>query len=227
MMRPIHLNLLAEEELAEAASKHDPVRVAISIAGVLLLLVATTGAATNWWVARVKNQADQLQAQRGKLLAAQSDEGPGDLRAWKGFADDAVAMNQSRSLFAPQLALLKELVPDTIQLGRFNISVSTESAPVVQAVQPGDKGAAPRRLARALNTERVTLQMDGKAEAVRPDIVVKEFIDTIKQHPQLKDIIETVDLRSINVEVGPPPLSGETRPSVARFVIECRYREKR
>lgn len=226
-MRPVYLNLLVEEELAESASKHDPVRVAISIAGVLLLLVATAGAATSWWVGRIKNQADQLQAQRDKLLGTQSDEGPGDLRVWKNFADDAVAMNQSRSLFAPQLALLKELVPDTIQLGRFNISVSTESAPVAQAIQPGDKGGAPRRLARALNTERVTLQMDGKAEAARPDIVVKEFIDSIKQHPQLKDIIESVDLRSISVETGPPPVPGETRPAVARFVIECRYREKR
>lgn len=226
-MRPIYLNLLAEEDLADVASSRDPVRVAIGIAGILLLLTATAGAVTNWWVGRIKTQADQLQAQQSKLLKAQSDEGPGDLRAWKNFADDAVGMNQSRSLFAPQLALLKELVPDSIQLGRFVISVSTESAPAAQAIQPGDKGGAPRRLARAVNTERVTLQMEGKAESLRPELEVQEFIASIKKHPQLKDAIEAVDLRSIVRDMAAPPVPGETRLAVARFVIECRYREKR
>jgi hypothetical protein len=225
-MNPIFLNLLVEEQLAEQASARDPLRTAVSIAGVIVVLAVGAGVGVSWWVGGVKRQAEQLQAQREKLVKGGSSEGPSDLRSWKSFADDIVAMNQSRTLIAPQLALLKELVPGTIQLNRFNVNLSAEAAAAMQTIQPGDKGGGSRRPARAVNVERVTLQMEGKAEALQPELEVQKFIGTLKEHPQLKTAIESVELRSISREVSGPMVPGEVRTAIARFVIECRYREK-
>lgn len=227
-MRPIILNLLIEEQLAEQASVHDPVRTTVVIAAGILVVGGLIGAGVNWWADGLKSQADALQKKRTELSNAPGDEGPGDLRVWRAFGSDLVNINRSRSLMAPQLALLKEIIPDTISLTRFAFTVSAESPPVGMAIQPGDPTGDPkgRRAAPAANTERITLRLEGKAECPRPEVEVDEFIRLLKEHPALKDQLQEVKLHSINRELSSADPSVSPAPT-ARFVIECRYREKR
>jgi hypothetical protein len=227
-MRPIILNLLAEEQFAEQASVHDPVRATAVCAAGLLLVVGLVGAGVNWWADGLKSKAAALQKKNTEQSTAPGDEGPGDLRLWRGFATDALNMNQSRSPMAPQLALLKDLIPDTIRLSQFTFVVTAESSPVGPSIQPGDLGGGKgRRGPVTPSTERITLRLEGQAECPRPEVEVDEFIKRVKEYPALKDQIQEVKLRSINRDL--PPSGDPATPVVptARFVIECLYREKR
>lgn len=215
-MKPIILNLLAEQQLAEEASAHDPVKTAILIAIVVLGLAGVTGMAVNWRTSRQEAEANQLK-KRYDMLTAQATEGTGGLRAWKMLAGDLAAINNSRSVFARQLALIKDVVPDTIQLARIGLAVSTEAGGSAPSADAGGEGGKTRRAPR-VGSERLTLRLEGKAECPRPEIEVEAFVKALQTAPALKDLMEQVQLRSIARS------TAEGGATAAQFVIECRYK---
>jgi hypothetical protein len=221
-LKPILLNLLAEEQHAERASAHDPVKTAVLIAVVVLALTAAAGSVVNKRAGLRRAAAAALQ-KRYDSLTNQVAEGSGDLRTWKSLATDLAAMNNSRILFARQMALIKNIVPDTIQLVHVSVTVSTEAgAPPPEA---GSEGGKRKRVARALNTERLLLHLEGRTECARPEMEVDHFIKTLQTDPVLKLELEQVQLRSIARSA---PAGGPESPGLpaAQFVIDCRYKAR-
>jgi len=218
-MTPLTLNLLTEEQQAEAASAHDPVKIGF-IAGVLILtLTACCGVLMMMWADKRKSTADRLQK---RWEAITTKQGGGTFRALKLFAGDLVAIHQRRMLLAPQLARIKDLMPDAIYLTRAEFKMNT----VVGAAQPpaiAEDGVA--RPARAQNVERLSLRLEGTAVGARPEIEVDNFLQALRADAVLSNQVKEITLRSI----GRGPATGNVGPQtvMAQFVIECLYKESK
>jgi len=216
MMKPIILNLLAEDKQAAQAHAQDPAKIATLIAVAILGVTAGVGALANWRADLKKRAVDELQ-KKYDAVAAQAAEGTGDLRTWRGLANDLVIINNSRAVLAPQLAWVKDIIPGTIQLSQLSLSVNTEAGAV--AAPPVDPSGRSARLTRMVSTERTLLRMEGKAECARPEMEVDEFTKAMAAHPAAKDLIERVQLRSISRTA-----TAEGAVPAAQFVIECQYK---
>jgi hypothetical protein len=213
----LSLNLLAEEQQAEVASARDPVKIAILVGAVILLVTASGGI----WM---KMRADKRNAEAGRLqkrwdeMTARHDGGT--FRSLKLLAEDFVTIHQRRMLLAPQLARIKDLMPDSIHLTRLGFKMNVELG---TAATPTEAGApAP---ARVQNVERLQLRLDGTAVGERAKIDAYSFADTLRTDSILSNQFKEVSLRSIGFNTSGAGTGSQTL--VAQFVIECLYKESK
>lgn len=219
----ITLNLLAEEMLAQQAEARDPFKVSLAGAVGLLMVVVLLGTVIAQIADKKRIQADALQS-RLNSISGKSPES-GDTKSVKSAADDLIAINQSRRLYAEQLALIKDLVPDTIQLDRigFTLSIESRSAPAVTE-STGDAKAA--RAQRSATVERPVLHLDGRATSSRPEIEVDQFIQMMTSNEAFNKFVGDVKLRSIARNPASTDRPGAEALS-AGFVIDCQYRDRK
>jgi hypothetical protein len=225
-MTAITLNLLAEEQLAEQASARDPLKTAIAAGALIISFTALSGSVLWVYAGQKKTEAGRLQARWDTLAASEQGAGGEIFQSIKSMADDVVAINRSRMLWAPQLAVVKDIVPDSIQLLRLNFSVTTE-AQQLGAAPSGEESASgkSKRPPAPKNTERVTLQLEGKAVSSRPEIEVDTFIQTLRSNPVFSEQVKQIQLRSI---ARAPIVNDRAEANVpaAQFVIDCLYKER-
>ncbi len=219
-MTAITLNLLAEEQLAQQERARDPLKGFIAIGiGVIAVVVALGGMFSAMAVQK-----------RGDLAAIEArwaqidDEGSeaGEFQKIKSLADDIVAINRSRALIAPQLAMVKEIVPPTIQLAQLDLALSQESG---GGDASGEQAASGKKPARPKSSERLILRMDGRAVSSRPELEVDKFLQTLRTDARFSAAVEDIQLRSIARVSQETDKTGNTLPT-ANFVIECRYKAK-
>jgi len=216
-LTPLTLNLLAEEQQAEAASARDPVKFAIVISILILLITASVGV---WMMMRAEQkraEADRLQKRWDEMTTKQSG---GTFRSLKLFAEDLVSIHQRRMLLAPQLARIKDLMPDSIFMGRMGLRMNTEVT-TVRAPAPAE-GDAPRAT-RSQTVEWLLLRLEGTAIGARPEIDVDDFLQTLRTDPVLSNQVREVSLRSTGRT--PPGTGPKPKTLMAQFVIECLYKE--
>ncbi len=219
MMTAITLNLLAQEQHAQEQRAQDPVKLFLALGLGVAATVATLGAVTGIVASRAVAEARALEARWHELEGIGAGEG--EFQTVKRLADDIVAGNRARQLCAPQLALLKDVVPATIQLSRFDFAIATENT-AVEANPDEDPTGKPARPKRA---ERLTLRLDGKALAARPELEVDKFLQTLRTDARFSAVVTDIQLRSIARVSAEGATPGSTVNS-AFFVIECRYKEK-
>jgi len=216
-LTPLTLNLLAEEQQAEAASARDPVKFAIVISILILLITASVGV---WMMMRAEQkraEADRLQKRWDEMTTKQSG---GTFRSLKLFAEDLVSIHQRRMLLAPQLARIKDLMPDSIFMGRMGLRMNTEVT-TVRAPAPAE-GDAPRAT-RSQTVEWLLLRLEGTAIGARPEIDVDDFLQTLRTDPVLSNQVREVSLRSTGRT--PPGTGPKPKTLTPQFVIECLYKE--
>ena len=229
-MTAITLNLLAEEQMAAQANARDPVKTAIAIGTTLLMLTVLAGALLGVVAGQKTTEAKLLQSRWDSLVAAQATSTASGFKSIKLCADDLLALNHSRALYARQMALIKNLVPDTVQLNHINLTLNTEVQEGASAAN-GDtepttgKKEAPKA-ARPKNVQRLSLQLDGRAVSSRPELEVDKFLQTLRADPDFSAQVEQIQLRSIAKSVVTDGSSGGNVPS-ASFVIACQYREQK
>ncbi|MCX7887992.1 MAG: hypothetical protein N3B01_12165 [Verrucomicrobiae bacterium] len=218
-MSPLVLNLLAEEQAAEAASARDPVKFAILIGLVVVGVAAGWGAVTALRAERAAAEADRLQKRWNELTSAPAG---GTFRALKALAEDLVEIHQRRVLLAPELARIKDLVPDSIYLTRamFRMNVEVAAAP---AVVGGEKETP--RVTRPSAHEWLLLRIEGTATGAPPELEVDGFLRVLRTDPGLSNEVKEITLRSIGRTH--PGSESASKTNVAQFVIECVYKEKR
>jgi hypothetical protein len=218
-MTAITLNLLAEEQQAQEQRAHDPVKLIFAVGLGVAALVAALGAVMGILAGRTATELQALEARWNELESVGAGEG--EFQATKRLADDIVAGNRARQLLAPQLALLKDVVPASIQLSRFDFAIATETAAV--EANPDDEMTG--KPARPKRTERLTLRLDGKAVAVRPELEVDKFLQTLRTDERFSTMVTDIQLRSI-ARVSAEAVTPGSTVNSAVFVIECRYKEK-
>lgn len=224
MITAITINLLAEEQLAEEQSARDPVKTTIAIGVAVLACVALVGSLL-WLYASGKNtEAMSLESQWKKVSNDQSVGAMAEFNTLKGLANDLVAMNHARKELATQMALVKDLLPESIALTRVNFSMSTETLEG-PAPPPDDNSGKVRRPPQPKTIERIALQIEGKATSNRPEIEVDNFIQSMKENPQVSSQISQIQLRSISRSTTGAEAGAAGQPT-AFFVIECQYKEQ-
>ena len=225
-MTAITLNLLAEEQFAQRAESRDPFKVVLAIGIGLFALAVLAGIIVGHMAEKRGREADVLQRSLDSLATGQSGASGGDTKTVKSMADDIVAINQSRQLYAKQLALIKDLVPNAIELTRINFSLGIDT----QDTAPEESEAATRgeknkvaRLARPKVTQHLSLQLEGRAICSRPEIEVDQYIQTLRSDATFGSYVKDIRLRSI--ARGGFGGSSET-PGAASvsFVISCQYK---
>ena len=209
-MKLILINLLAEEEQAALARAKDPVRLLIAISAWLLVVVVLLGGLFSGLELRSGAEVRSLEQQLKELNKQQASGNIGAFQLLKQSADDFVALNQSRKLYAPQLATIKDLVPSQVQILRISLTTS--------AVAPVGSGDAKAKLA-APPHETLFLQLEGKVSSARPENDVSEFQHILETNPKIG---AQVKLRSYG-RAGPAERGGV---ATGQFVIECQYKEQ-
>jgi hypothetical protein len=224
-MRVITLNLLAEEQLAQEASARDPFKVAIALGVSCLLLCSVAGSVMAHYAEIKRMEAEELKAKWEKLGGSQSQAGT-DTQSVKAVADELLSINQSRQLYAPQLALLKDLIPDSIQLQQVAF-LATQTiqapapAPVPEPTATGDN-AKPPRPARPKIIDHLLLQLTGRITSVRPEIEIDEFIQSLRRDPVFSSQVKEIKLQSIARNASS---ADGSIPMSAQFMIECQYKD--
>jgi hypothetical protein len=228
-MTAITLNLLAEEQLAEQAQARDPFRITLSVGIGVIILTAIAGLLVTRAANDKKLEAATLRAKRDSLASGQSIGGSRDTKSLKSVADELLTMNHGRTLYARQLAMIKDLVPASIQLVRMSFTLTTESAdgggPAEAPVESGAAGAKAFRH-KPKSMEHLTLQLDGEALSPRPEIEVDDFIKSLRSDPLFSKQVKDIKLRSIARSAPAADGTGAALPKAA-FVIECQYQEGR
>lgn len=228
-MTAITLNLLAEEQIAQEAKGRDPIKIAVAIGVFAVTITFATGTVVGMLAVQSKAQATSLDA-RWTALGGNNEAGMDkEFQAVKTLAEDLVAVNRGHTMFAPQLALIKDVVPETILLTQLSFTVITETQPgaAPAPVEATDKAsdAKPKRPVPPKNTEYVKLHIEGKLLSSRPEIEVDSFIKTLRTHPVLGSQFKTVQLRSIARPQGGLDKNTGIAPTGV-FVIECEYKEQ-
>jgi hypothetical protein len=225
-MNFIIINLLAEEQQAEQERARDPVKIAIAVGMSALTLV--TAVSTTLWVLAVNYRAEagKLQREWQQLEAQQTKGESGSFLAVKGMADDLIELNRSRPLYAPQLALIQDLIPDSIQLTHLNLAATVEVQE--QTGTPSDESGEgkPKRPSRPKTVEHMILCLEGKAISTRPKLEATAFRQMLETNAAFRAYVNKVELRSISSGVITDDGGVAGEPSSAQFVIVCQYKER-
>lgn len=224
-MSTITLNLLAEEQLAQHAQARDPFKITIAIGIGLCAICAVIGSYASHAAAKQRLNAEALQS-RLDSLSGKTDS-VGDTKTVKNLAEEFLEINRARHTYARQLALVKDLVPDSIQLDQLSFSTTVDAPPPVatdMADAPEGKAKA-ARAARPASTERLMLHLSGQAVSSRPEIEVDQFIQSMRTNQICSSEISDIKLKAI----ARSPVSGDSRVAAlpsASFVIDCQYRKE-
>jgi len=214
-VRPLTLNLLVEEIEAEQANARDPVRVAIL--GAVLILGAAVGYGS-WVMMRAGDKKEQAASLQKKWTELNSKQAGATVRALRTCADEFSALHTQRTLFGPEIAKIKDVIPDSVLLSRIGLRLNLEAVTI--APPPAAAGKKPG-LPRTKNVQSLMLRLEGGAIGTRPEIEVDRFLGTLRTSPVLSNQIKEVNLRSIartGSESGAATLK-------AQFSIDCRYKE--
>jgi hypothetical protein len=217
-MTAITLNLLAEEQQAQEARARDPVKVSVAIGVCVLALVVALGGMFAAWASQKQTEMQGLRERWQKLDAA--DAGAGEFQQIQSLANEILALNRSRVLTAPQLALVKDVVPATVQLSRIDFMMVTEE--VRQTT--GEETAGAKRQ-RPKSVERLVLRLEGKAVSNRPELEVDRFLQTLRGDTQFAAVVEDIELRSISRTASETDAASGALPA-AGFVVECQYKAR-
>jgi cellobiose-specific phosphotransferase system component IIB len=218
-MTAITLNLLAEEQQAQQERARDPVKLFIAIGLAVLALVVAWGGMLSVILMQRQAELRALEAEWEKINAVGEKEG--EFQGMNGHAEEIVALNHSRVLVAPQLAMVKDIIPSSIQLSQFNFVLTVET-PVSDA--SGEEAGGGKRAPHPKPVERLMLLMVGTASSDRPEMEVDQFLRTLRHDEQFSAAVDDIQLRSISRSSGTHDKNGGTQLA-ANFTIECRYKE--
>ena len=222
-MQPIIINLLVEEELAEQARARDPFKVVLAISIALLAVVVAVGGLLSGVALRSRVEM-QIAAIKWQELEKQQTGGVvGAYRSLKQWADDLVDINQSRRLCAPQLALIKDLVPDDVQLLRLSlVTTAVARAPVAPPAEGLDDVKAKIAQRPPLPAQVVVLQLEGRLASAHPEEDLADFQHNLETNAVFSPQIQSVKLRSYARISVPTERGGRV---IGQFVIDCQYKD--
>jgi len=220
---PIHINLLAEAQIAEDSRRRDPVKRAI-FAGALLVALAL-----------VWSSSLQLEAMIAKEdLARVQSQIETHTNAWQDVLDNQKKVFDARA----KLTALQQLSEARFLQGNFLNALQKLSLNGVQLTQvkvdqsylnnPGTPNQTSNghvtRGHPAAATEKITVSLDARDSSANPGDKVDKFKETLASQAYFKTILSTtngVQLTSLS-----PPQNGADGKSYVLFTLECDLPEK-
>jgi len=223
---PIRINLLAEIQAAEDASRRDPAKRAAWIGGFVIALVLVWAVCLQFKVYAVKSELAVENARLAKLdtgakAAAANLTRTGDVER-RIAALQTLATN--RVLWAPTLNALQNVLVDNIQLTRFKCDQNyslVNKKPTERELQKNPK-AKPIDAA----VERVLMTIEAKDFANPTDLNYNRFISEIAAAELFKRSLDKNDGIALKDRTPPQPDPTDARRRFILFSIECKYPEK-
>jgi hypothetical protein len=220
----ITLNLLVEEQMAQEAEARDPVKLVVAVGICLIAVAVLLGMAVAMSAARKTAEADTLQA-KWDMIQSNPSASTGDTKSFKALAQEIQLINRTRPLYASQLAVIKDVVPESIQLAQIGLTyITEEAAPAPEPPPaPSTNGDKPARHTRPKSREHIALVLSGQAACARPEIEVDTFIRKLQTGSALSKALDEVRLRSI-ARVPVPAGATEVKAATVMFSIDCQYK---
>ncbi len=219
-MTAITLNLLAEEQQAQVERARDPIKLFIVIGLSILTVAVAWGGTLSAILSQRRVELQGLETRWKKMN--DGGQGEGDYQKDSEFATEIVTVNHSRVTVAPQLAMVKDLIPPSVQLTHINFAL------VVQTTggdSGGGEGTESKHPARPKQSEHLVLQLEGLASSARPELEVDQFLKSLRSDTRFGELVEDIQLRSIARTTSDADKAGGAVPAVS-FTIECWYKEQ-
>jgi hypothetical protein len=143
-----------------------------------------------------------------------------DFKKLSTSAGEIVALNHSRVLIAPQIALVKDLIPPSVELTQLAFALSVDNP---GSDDGGDDGGG-RHGGHPKKSQRLVVRLDGKAFGSEPELEVDRFLKLLRSDARFSALVEDIQLRAIS-RVAETDKAGATKDA-ANFSIECWYMEK-
>jgi hypothetical protein len=220
-MMAITLNLLAEEQQAQVERARDPIKLFIVIGLAVLTVAVAWGGTLSAILSQRRVELQGLEARWEKMNDV--GQGESDYQKDSEFAAEIVAMNRSRVVVAPQLAMVKDLIPSSVQLTHINFALAAETT---GGDSGGEEGAEGKHPAHPKQSRHLVLQLDGIASSTRPELEVDQFLKSLRSDARFGALVEDIQLRSIGRTASDADKAGGEVVPAVNFVIECWYKEK-
>lgn len=217
-MIAITLNLLAEEQQAQVERARDPIKLFIVIGLSILTVAVASGGILSALLSQRRAELLGLQARYNKMNDA--GQGEGDYQKESEFAAEAVSVNHSREVVAPQLAMVKDLIPSSVQLTHINFALVTQTTG-----GGGEEGTEGKHAPRPKQSKHLVLQLEGLASNARPELEVDQFLKSLRSDTRFGALVDDIQLRSIARTTSDADAASGVVPTV-NFTIECWYKEK-
>jgi hypothetical protein len=219
-MIAITLNLLAEEQQAQVERARDPIKLFIAVGLAVLTVAVAWGGTLSAILAQRRVELQGLEARWKKMNDV--GQGEGDYQKNSEFAAEIVAINQSRVVVAPQLAMVKDLIPSSVRLTHINFALATETTGGDGGGEEVGEGKHP---ARPKQSRHLVLQLEGVASSARPELEVDQFLKSLRTDTRFGALVEDIQLRSIARTTTDADKASGAVPAV-NFIMECWYKEK-
>ncbi len=145
----------------------------------------------------------------------------------ESLSQDIVSLNTTRILFAEQMALVKDLMPPSIQLASLTLRLDTKTQqlqPPPPAAAGGESVARPAKPRRPKKLEVLTMRFEGQAVGDRPEMEVDGFLNKVREDNVFALTLDDVQLQSIARASLTDPKTGVVSDPRAFFVVECTLR---
>jgi hypothetical protein len=221
---PIRLNLLAEAQAAEEQRRRDPVKRALWIASLLVVLLLV-------WASSLQLKAIVAKKNLGTIVAQMNqctNEYKTVVEMQKQIGDMSQkltalqTLSTNRFLTGNLLNALQHTTVEDVQLTRLKIDQLYALTEETKARTNGTKVVAGKP---AIVTEKTILTLDGNDSSLNPGDQVLRMKDTINQFPYFKENLDRANPVAWK-NSSSPQISPDTGKAVVTFTLECRYPEK-
>jgi uncharacterized protein YoxC len=224
---PIRLNLLAEAQMAEEARRRDPVKRAIWVAVLIIVLILVWSSSLQLKAILVRSDVSHLEGQ----VNSRTNEYQSSLDNQNKIADIQHKLQELRRLSANRLLqgtllhALQQTTVDNVQLIRLRVEQTYVSFEGTKAHTNDDKVLIPGKL--PTNTEKILLTLEGADSSANPgdQLQLNKFKDALARNPYLKQVLLKTNGISLK-NLSPPQPSPLTGKRSVIFSLECRYPEK-
>lgn len=220
---PIRLNLLAEAQAAEEARRRDPVKRAIWIGALLVVLMLVWSSSLQVKAMLAKSELSRLESDMGAI----TNEYKSVLDNQKIVADINHKLTELRKLSANRLLngtlmnALQKTTHDDVHLLHLRV---TQEYVIVEETKARTNANRVTPAKPGTSTEKIVLTLDCLDSSPSPGEQVLKFKGTLAENPYFQTVLGKTN-EIVLKNQGAPTLNPETgRPSVM-FTLECRYPE--
>lgn len=222
---PIRLNLLAEAQAAEEARRRDPVKVAVWVAALAIVVILVWSSSLQLKAILMRSDLIHLEGQ----INSHTNEYQAVLEQQTKAADIKHKVESLRQLSASRLLqgtllnALQKTTVDDVQLLRVRIEQTYSCVEGTKAHTNDDKVLIAGK--PATSTERTLLTLEGIDSSANPGDQLNKYKDALAANAYFKQVLLKTNGISLK-NLAPPQISTVTGKRGAVFTLECRYPDK-
>jgi hypothetical protein len=222
---PIRLNLLAEAQAAEEARRRDPVKRAVWVSALLVVVILVWSSSLQLKAILIHSEVSRLEGQ----INSQTNEYRAVLDSQNRAADIKNKLEALRNLSANRLLqgnllnALQKTTVDDVQLIRLRLDQTYICFEGTKPHTNEDNVLIPGK--PPMNTEKTLLTLEGADSCANPGDQLNKYKDALAANAYFKQVL--LKTNGIGLKnLAPPQISPLTGKRSVTFTLECRYPEK-